>query len=74
MNVVLLLEEAMAVPVPDAFAHRVGAVKELHETHARLDQPTGQDAVAGEAGFELVLGIVSAVERPASSATRSTDR
>ena len=53
VDVVLLLERLVAVPVADALAHRVGAVEELHEPHAPLEQPPGQQAVAGEAGLAL---------------------
>ena len=62
VDVVLRLERLVAVPVADALAHRVGAVEELHEAHAALEQPPGEQAVAGEAGLDLV-GVVGAVGR-----------
>ena len=40
----------------------VGAVEELHEAHAALDQPPGEDAVAGEGGLDRVGRVVGAVE------------
>ena len=50
VDVVLRLERLVPVPVADAFAHRVGAVEELHEADAAFDQPPGEQAVAREAG------------------------
>ena len=67
VDVVLRLERLVAVPVADAFAHRVGAVEQLHEAHAAFEQPPGEQAVAGEAGLDRVR-VVGAVQRRASRA------
>src|SRR5262245_25627539 len=57
----------MAVPVADALAHGVGAVEELHESDAALQQSASEQAVAGETGLGLVVvaGTVEAVRRAA---------
>ena len=59
--VVLLLELVVAVPIEFAAAG-VGAVEELHEAHAALDQPPREDAVARKAGLDRIRGIVGAVD------------
>ena len=62
MHIVLGLERFVAVPIADAFTHRVSAVEKLHEAHAAFEQPPGEQTIAREAGFNLV-GIINAVER-----------
>ena len=52
----------------------VGAVEELHEAHAALDQPPGQDAVAGEGGLDRVRRIIGAVQLQNVRRLRATDR
>src|SRR5205085_8928462 len=42
MDVVLLFERLVAVPIADPLAHRVAAIEELHETHAALEQATSK--------------------------------
>ena len=55
---VLILERLVAVPVADAFAAGlIGAVEKLDEAHAFLDQPPGQDAVAGVSGLRSWTGL-----------------
>ena len=50
----------MAVPVQLA-GGGVGAVEELYEAHAFLDQAPGKNAVLGVVGLDLVLGVIRAV-------------
>ncbi len=57
MHVVLCLERLVAVPVSDAFAHRVRAVEKLHEAHAAFDESPREHAIAREAGFQFVAVI-----------------
>jgi hypothetical protein len=59
--VVLFLELGVTVPVEVAGAG-VGAVEELDEADAAFDQAAGEDAVAGEGGFDRVGRVVGAVE------------
>src|SRR5262249_38816383 len=47
--VVIVLQILVRVPV-DARRAESAAVDELHEAHAALDQPAGQQAVAAKAG------------------------
>jgi hypothetical protein len=61
MHVILRLEIAVAVPVEFAAAG-IGTVEELHETHAALDEATGEDAVLREGGLVGVLRVVRAIE------------
>jgi hypothetical protein len=61
MHVILRLEIAVAVPVELAAAG-IGAVEELHETHATLDEAAGEDAVLGEGGLVGVLRVVGSIE------------
>ena len=63
VNLVLLLEIAMAIPVADTFSHRVCAVEDLHEANPTLDQPTRQDAVPREARLGLVASVIGSVQR-----------
>jgi hypothetical protein len=58
---VLLLELLVAVPVPYALPHGVGAIEQLNEAHAPLHQSTREHAVAREAGAHGIR-IISAVE------------
>ena len=59
---VLLRKHFVAIPVADAFATGlVGAVEELHEAHALLDESPREDAVPGEGGLERVSRIVRSV-------------
>ena len=58
---VLIDEGLVAVPVSYPLPHRIGAVEELHEPHPLLEELSGQDAVAGEAGLGGVGGVVGAV-------------
>ena len=62
MDVVIVFELLVAVPIADALAHRVGAVEKLHEADAAFEQPAGQQAVAREAGL-IRVRVVGAVKR-----------
>src|SRR5919106_456259 len=61
MNVVLAFERFVSVPVPDALAHRISAVKELNEADTAFDEPAGEHTIARKAGLQAVR-IVHAVE------------
>src|SRR3954454_10375607 len=67
VDAVLFLEGFMAVPVTNALAHGISAVEELHEADTALNQPTSEEAVFGETGFDLVR-VVHAVERKCGGA------
>ena len=59
---VLFFEKFVSVPVADAFAAGlVGAVEELDEADAFLDEASGEDAVAGVGGFKVADGIAGVV-------------
>ena len=60
MPIVLLLEFRVAVPVQFAAAG-IGAVEELHEPHAPLDEASCQDAVPREGGLEGIGRVVGPV-------------
>ena len=45
MHVVLCLKRLMTVPISNSFAHGVGAVEQLNEAYAALDQAPGKDAI-----------------------------
>ncbi len=60
MHRILILDRLVAIPVADSLTHRVGAVEQLDETDAPLEQAPGEQAIAGEAGLDLV-GIFSAI-------------
>jgi len=60
VDVVLLLERAVAVPIQLATA-RVGAVEELHETHALFDQAPREDTILRERRLVRILCIVRAI-------------
>src|SRR5438034_5908521 len=57
VDAVLVFQHLVSVPVAHTFAHCVGAVEELHEAHAALDQPAREQAVPRETGFDLVAVI-----------------
>src|SRR5439155_11441958 len=50
MNIVLAFERFVSVPVPDALAHRISAVKELNEADTAFKEPAREHTVAREAG------------------------
>ena len=60
VDVVLLPDDLVAVPVADAFAHGVRAVEQVHEADAAFEQTPREEAVAPERCFELVF-VVDAV-------------
>ncbi len=54
---VLFLQHFVSVPVADAFASGlVGAIEELDEADAVLDEATGEDTVSGVGGLEVFEG------------------
>lgn len=61
MDVVLGFERLMSVPISDPFAHGIRSIEELDEADTALDQPAGEETIAGETCFELV-GAADAVE------------
>ena len=60
MDIVLLLECIVPIPIQPARA-RIGAIKELNETHSTFNQPPSQNAVASERRLVCVLGIVGSI-------------
>ena len=58
---VLGLDRLVPVPIADAFTHGVGAIEELDEANTFFQETPGENAVAGEPGPVLVLGIVGPV-------------
>ncbi len=60
MHVVLILQIVVTIPIQFATAG-VGAIEQLHEPYAILDQPAGEDAIFCEAGLGRIAGIVGAV-------------
>ena len=76
VDVVLFLEEAVAVPVADAFAHRVGAVEELHEADARSSSRRARMQLRAKPALSLFSASSAPYsgERRARSVERSVIR
>src|SRR5258707_6976172 len=52
--IVIFFELPMPIPVADAFAHGISAVKELDVADATLQESARQNTVSGEAGLEFI--------------------
>ena len=59
---ILIDDLLVAIPVAHALTHRIAAVEELHEPHALLDEPAGQNAVAGKPALERIGHVIGAIE------------
>src|SRR5437667_8346914 len=57
MHAVLFLERLVSYPIAHLLAHGVGAIEKLHESHAPLDEPSGQQAIPGKASLDFVAVV-----------------
>ena len=70
MNVILLFELSMPIPVADPLAHRIRAIEKLNAAHVPLQQTTREDAVLGKAALHRIWIVCSVSLQGRSGLTR----